>query len=231
MVNHELLKDKIVGPLPLGTVVSRTDQARARLRHRNDDARRHRAIGTRHHARTRAAGSIISATRKRKHDKDTVSHKIKKATRHTNQNEGLIFEKSSPGKRAFELPPLDVPAVDPAQGSRRKSSRRRREGFPRSQRNRSDPPLHAPLDVELRHRPRHVSARFLHDEVQPARERIRRAPRRHRHRTSGSAARAFARLPQNSATARKLPARNHGHGHASRCNPQPARKANSPACF
>jgi glycine dehydrogenase subunit 2 len=29
-----------------------------------------------------------------------------------NQSEGLIFEKSSPGKRAFELPPLDVPAVD-----------------------------------------------------------------------------------------------------------------------
>ncbi len=44
-----------------------------------------------------------------------MSHKIKKATRHTNQNEGLIFEKSSPGKRAFELPPLDVPAVDRGQ--------------------------------------------------------------------------------------------------------------------
>jgi glycine dehydrogenase subunit 2 len=41
-----------------------------------------------------------------------MNQKIKKATRHTNQNEGLIFEKSSPGKRAFELPPLDVPAVD-----------------------------------------------------------------------------------------------------------------------
>jgi glycine dehydrogenase subunit 2 len=41
-----------------------------------------------------------------------MTAKIKKATRHTNQNEGLIFEKSSPGKRAFELPPLDVPAVD-----------------------------------------------------------------------------------------------------------------------
>jgi glycine dehydrogenase subunit 2 len=37
---------------------------------------------------------------------------IKKAGRHTSQNEGLIFEKSSPGKRAFELPPLDVPAAD-----------------------------------------------------------------------------------------------------------------------
>ena len=41
-----------------------------------------------------------------------MNEKIKKATRHTNQNEGLIFEKSSPGKRAFELPPLDVPKVD-----------------------------------------------------------------------------------------------------------------------
>src|SRR5215472_19120926 len=37
---------------------------------------------------------------------------IKKATRHVNQNEGLIFEKSSPGKKAYKLPPLDVPAVD-----------------------------------------------------------------------------------------------------------------------
>ena len=43
-----------------------------------------------------------------------MNEKIKKASRHTSQNEGLIFEKSSPGKRAFELPPLDVPAADPA---------------------------------------------------------------------------------------------------------------------
>jgi glycine dehydrogenase subunit 2 len=44
-----------------------------------------------------------------------MTKRIKKATRHTNQSEGLIFEKSSPGKRAFELPPLDVPSVDPAE--------------------------------------------------------------------------------------------------------------------
>jgi glycine dehydrogenase subunit 2 len=42
-----------------------------------------------------------------------MSDKITKATRHVSQNEGLIFEKSSPGKRAFDLPSLDVPAVDP----------------------------------------------------------------------------------------------------------------------
>jgi glycine dehydrogenase subunit 2 len=37
---------------------------------------------------------------------------INKATRHVNQNEGLIFEKSSPGKAAWKLAPLDVPEVD-----------------------------------------------------------------------------------------------------------------------
>ncbi len=36
-----------------------------------------------------------------------------KVSSHINQNEGLIFEKSSPGKKAYRLPPLDVPAVDP----------------------------------------------------------------------------------------------------------------------
>ncbi|HZP23179.1 MAG TPA: aminomethyl-transferring glycine dehydrogenase subunit GcvPB [Terriglobales bacterium] len=41
--------------------------------------------------------------------------KIKKATTHISQNEGLIFEKSSPGKRAYKLPPLDVPEIDPAE--------------------------------------------------------------------------------------------------------------------
>jgi len=41
-----------------------------------------------------------------------MSSKTPKATRHTNQNEGLIFEKSSAGKAAWKLPPLDVPEVD-----------------------------------------------------------------------------------------------------------------------
>jgi len=40
--------------------------------------------------------------------------KTPKATRHINQNEGLIFEKSSSGKAAWKLPPLDVPEVDTA---------------------------------------------------------------------------------------------------------------------
>ena len=35
-----------------------------------------------------------------------------KVRAHQTQNEGLVFEKSSPGKRAYKLPPLDVPEVD-----------------------------------------------------------------------------------------------------------------------
>src|ERR1700719_268611 len=43
-----------------------------------------------------------------------MKHMTRKATRHVNQNEGLIFEKSSPGKAAWKLAPLDVPEVDTA---------------------------------------------------------------------------------------------------------------------
>ena len=41
-----------------------------------------------------------------------MSERIKKAGRHTSQSEDLIFDKSAPGKRGMELPPLDVPAAD-----------------------------------------------------------------------------------------------------------------------
>jgi glycine cleavage system P protein (glycine dehydrogenase) subunit 2 len=44
-----------------------------------------------------------------------MNSKIKKAETHLSQNEGLIFEKSSPGKKAYKLPPLDVPEVDARQ--------------------------------------------------------------------------------------------------------------------
>jgi glycine cleavage system P protein (glycine dehydrogenase) subunit 2 len=55
---------------------------------------------------------------------------INKARRHVSQNEGLIFEKSAPGKRGFELPPLDVPAVDPAKELGAEFARGGVEGFP-----------------------------------------------------------------------------------------------------
>jgi glycine dehydrogenase subunit 2 len=59
-----------------------------------------------------------------------MSDKIRKASRHVNQNEGLIFEKSSPGKRAFELPPLDVPRADPAKALGTNHRSEGVEGFP-----------------------------------------------------------------------------------------------------
>jgi glycine dehydrogenase subunit 2 len=55
---------------------------------------------------------------------------IRKAGRHVNQNEGLIFEKSAPGKRGMDLPPLDVPPVDPAAALGREFTRAEVEGFP-----------------------------------------------------------------------------------------------------
>src|ERR1700757_1761128 len=59
-----------------------------------------------------------------------MNEKIKKASRHVSQNEGLIFEKSSPGKRAFELPPVDVPKVDPAKALTAHHRKEGVEGFP-----------------------------------------------------------------------------------------------------
>src|SRR5215831_12432375 len=59
-----------------------------------------------------------------------MSEKIKKASRHLNQNEGLIFEKSSPGKRAFELPPLDVPQADATTALGKHHRKEGVEGFP-----------------------------------------------------------------------------------------------------
>ena len=41
-------------------------------------------------------------------------HTTGKVRPHQTQNEGLVFEKSSPGKCAYKMPPLDVPSVDTA---------------------------------------------------------------------------------------------------------------------
>jgi glycine dehydrogenase subunit 2 len=42
-----------------------------------------------------------------------VNKAIGKVRPHQTQNERLVFEKSAPGKKAYKLPPLDVPEVDP----------------------------------------------------------------------------------------------------------------------
>ena len=43
---------------------------------------------------------------------NTINRGIGKVRAHQTQNEGLVFEKSAPGKKAYKLPPLDVPEVD-----------------------------------------------------------------------------------------------------------------------
>jgi len=59
-----------------------------------------------------------------------LTDRIKKASRQVNQNEGLIFEASAPGKRGFELPPLDVPTVDTRAELGADYVRESVEGFP-----------------------------------------------------------------------------------------------------
>ena len=59
-----------------------------------------------------------------------MTERIKKAGRHVSQNEGLIFEESAPGKRGFELPPLDVPEVDARTALGADYAREGVEGFP-----------------------------------------------------------------------------------------------------
>jgi glycine dehydrogenase subunit 2 len=55
---------------------------------------------------------------------------IKKVSRHIVQNEPLIFERSSPGKRGYQLPELDVPAVNPEQALGKGTVRTEIEDFP-----------------------------------------------------------------------------------------------------
>ena len=52
------------------------------------------------------------------------------AASHVSLGERLIFEKSAPGKRGMELPPLDVPAVDAANELGAEHARATIEGFP-----------------------------------------------------------------------------------------------------
>jgi glycine dehydrogenase subunit 2 len=55
---------------------------------------------------------------------------IKKVTPHLSQNELLVFERSSPGKKAYQLPELDVPAVDATEALGAANVRAEIEGFP-----------------------------------------------------------------------------------------------------
>src|SRR5882762_5369818 len=55
---------------------------------------------------------------------------IRKTRQHINQNESLLFEMSSPGKKGYQLPDLDVPPVDPAEALGSGQVRSEIEGFP-----------------------------------------------------------------------------------------------------
>jgi glycine dehydrogenase subunit 2 len=55
---------------------------------------------------------------------------IRKTSPHIVQNEPLIFERTSPGKKGYQLPDLDVPAVDPAAVLGAANTRREIESFP-----------------------------------------------------------------------------------------------------
>ncbi|HWQ56757.1 MAG TPA: aminomethyl-transferring glycine dehydrogenase subunit GcvPB [Bryobacteraceae bacterium] len=55
---------------------------------------------------------------------------ITKVRSHLSQNELLLFERSSPGKRAYQLPELDVPAVDAREALGNANVREEIPGFP-----------------------------------------------------------------------------------------------------
>src|SRR2546425_12741174 len=55
---------------------------------------------------------------------------INKVCPHITQNEDLLFERSSPGKKGYQLPPLDVPPVDAAAALGAANVRSEIEGFP-----------------------------------------------------------------------------------------------------
>jgi glycine dehydrogenase subunit 2 len=55
---------------------------------------------------------------------------IRKVRTHINQNEPLLFERSSPGKKGYQLPELDVPAVNPVDALGPDNTRDEIPGFP-----------------------------------------------------------------------------------------------------
>ena len=78
---------------------------------------------------------------------------IRKTRSHLVQNEGLVFEESSPGKKAYQLPALDVPEVEAAEAL---------SGNVRSERNRVDQEVEPDLASDpLQRKPLHRARREL----------------------------------------------------------------------
>ena len=55
---------------------------------------------------------------------------IRKTRQHISQNESLIFEISSPGKKGYQLPDLDVPEIEPEAVLGVENTREEIEDFP-----------------------------------------------------------------------------------------------------
>ena len=207
-INKALLKKKIIGGLPLGRFYPEL-----------------------------ADSMLLCATEMtRRADMDAVAGAasraepwrcgmIKKVRNHLSQNEALLFERSSPGKKA-----LSASRARRARGGRRRSAGRRERArgnrrLPRSQRGGGHPPLHAPLHLELRHRSRHVSAGLLHHEVQPADQRAGGAHRGPGLGASLSARSAVAGLHGSDGARWKRRSPRSPAWTRSRCSPRPARTA------
>ncbi|HYZ83802.1 MAG TPA: aminomethyl-transferring glycine dehydrogenase subunit GcvPB, partial [Bryobacteraceae bacterium] len=55
---------------------------------------------------------------------------IRKTSPHLVQNEPLLFESSTPGKKGYQLPELDVPEIDATEALGKSNVRESIEGFP-----------------------------------------------------------------------------------------------------
>ncbi len=65
-----------------------------------------------HAAKYESVIELHEASRMADNPQNSGPRTLGKVRPHQTQNEALLFEKSSPGKRAYKLPPLGVPAVD-----------------------------------------------------------------------------------------------------------------------
>ena len=170
-VNKALLKKKIIGGLPLGRFYPELADSMLLCATEMTQARGH----------GRGGGG--------------AAHDHEKSAPTSRRTKPLLFERSSPGKKAYQLPELDVPAVDPAEALGAENVRAEIEGFPEVS------------EVEaIRHFTRlstwnyaidlrHVSAGLLHHEVQPADQRAGGAHRGPGVGASLSAGSAVAGLP------------------------------------
>ena len=132
----------------------------------------------------------------------------------------LIYEKSQSGRRGLARADAGAARAGGAGGARAEEP----AAPAGARRARGDAPLHRALDAQLRHRHGLLSARLLHDEIQPARQRAARRrcrasatctrsprtrPRRARSSSSGSCRGSCARSPAStrSASSRRRAAR------------------------